>query len=62
MTISLEEHEALICTFSTILGLMDMSRGIVGEILLKFPSENTSCVDPRMVEMTTTVDEEEIHW
>ena len=54
--ISSGEHEALIWTFSTIPGLMEMSRGIVGEILLKFPSENTSCVDSGMVEMMTTVD------
>jgi hypothetical protein len=39
-----------------------MSRGIVGEILLKFPSENTSCADSGMVEMTTTVDGVEIYW
>jgi hypothetical protein len=62
VTISSGEHEAPICTFLTIPGLMDMSRGIVGEILLKFPSENTSCVDSGMVEMMTMVDGFEIRW
>jgi hypothetical protein len=61
VTISSGEHEDPIWTFSTIPGFMDMSMGIVGEILLKFPSTNTSCVDSRMVEMTTTVEWVEIH-
>jgi hypothetical protein len=56
VTISSEEHEAPLWTFSTIPGLMDMSMGIVGEIFLNFPSENTSCADSGMVEMTTMVD------
>jgi hypothetical protein len=29
-----------------------MSRGMVGEMLLKFPSYNTSCVDPGTEEIT----------
>jgi hypothetical protein len=60
--ISSEEHEASIWTFSTIPGLIDMLRGIVGEILLNFPLENTLCVDSGMVEMTTMVNRVEIHW
>jgi hypothetical protein len=62
VTISLGEQEAPICTFSTIRGLMDMSRGIVGEILLSFPLQNTSCVHSGMVEMTTMVDGVKINW
>jgi hypothetical protein len=61
MTSSVEQ-EAPMWTFSTTPGLMDMPRGIVGEILLKFPSHNTSCVDSGTKEMTTTVDRVKIHW
>ena len=60
--ISSEEHKAPIWTFLTILGLTNMSMGIVGEILLKFPLENTSCADLGTVDMMTTIDGVEIHW
>jgi hypothetical protein len=36
--------------------------GIVGEMLLKFPSANTSRIDPGTVVTTTTVDGVEIRW
>jgi hypothetical protein len=53
--ISSEEHEAPIWTFSTIPGLMDMSRGIVDEILLKFPSENASCANLGTMEINSNL-------
>jgi hypothetical protein len=43
-------------------GLIDMSRGMVGEMFLKFPSYKTSCDDSGTEEITTTVDGVEIHW
>jgi hypothetical protein len=42
------------------LGLKDMSRGMVGEMLLKFPSYKTLCDDSGTEEMTTMVDGVEI--
>jgi hypothetical protein len=42
--------------------LMDMSRGTMGEILLRFPSYSMSWDDLGIEEMTTTVDEGKIHW
>jgi hypothetical protein len=62
VTTSLVEHEALIWTFSTTLGLIEMSRGMVGEMFLKFPSYNTSCGESGTEEITTTVDGVDIRW
>jgi hypothetical protein len=61
VTISSEEHEVPILTFSTIPGFTEISMGIVGEMLLRFPLAKTSCVNWGTVEITTTVDGGEIH-
>jgi hypothetical protein len=42
--------------------LIDMSIGMVGEMLFKFPTYKTSCVDSGTKEITTTVDGVEIRW
>jgi len=39
-----------------------MSRGMVGEMFLKFPSYNTSCVESGTEAIMKMVDEVEIHW